>query len=392
MSSHGSPSVISIAGQNSKSSSKISTPDQPPKPVSAFSPYTPPETPHSLQKQKHNLDVPNDQPSYPITPPSSCLATPQSKDTLQRIPTASPSEVSLTDGSSPSPPVLITASQRPSPTGTSVRPLNESIERVLNDVERSTSGFSAVRLQLSSPCIQAIRLSSSEKHPPVFSQPSVNGPYSGYSSFSPLGSHPANAPPGSPPCSTGFNNSTPARPGDPTLSALHEIFPNAPTLRLDSLQATYLALHYLSTIFVPLRDNSPTMPKIVPKKACKTLGLPLLTPVRISARKTSEWTRERVERLAVGLRMSLVCLVSEIEGKRGGKNHGLLMKALGEVVRMGEGTWAERGSDDLGGIEMWNGEVTEKESGKVSEEASGKSPAAYSMRKKRSMRNIFEEL
>lgn len=94
--------------------------------------------------------------------------------------------------------------------------------------------------------------------------------------------------------------------------------------------------------------------------------------------------------------MSLVCLVSEIEGKRGGKNNGLLMKALGEVVRMGEGTWAERGSDDLGGIEMWNGKVTEKVSGKVSEEvseeASGKSPAAYPMGKKRSMRNIFEEL
>lgn len=87
-----------------------------------------------------------------------------------------------------------------------------------------------------------------------------------------------------------------------------------------------------------------------------------------------------------------------------GKNDWLLMKALSEVVRMGEGTWADRGSNDMGSSEMWSGKVTWKSPAKVTgkgtakvtgkgpEKVSEKNSAATPMKKKRSMRNIFEEL
>lgn len=88
--------------------------------------------------------------------------------------------------------------------------------------------------------------------------------------------------------------------------------------------------------------------------------------------------------------------MSEIVGKRGGKNDELLMKALSEVVRMGEGTCGDRGIDDMGGGEMGSGKMTRKSPSKVKwaspAKVSGKSPTVTPMKKKRSIRNFFEEL
>lgn len=257
----------------------------------------------------------------------------------------------------------------------------------LDELEFSISSFPDVMLQLDSPVIQHLRLDFFNcllrpvlKNP---KSPSVRAPHSQFSTlsrhsiFRPLSSHPTRL------CSHQSLESIKPNSkskhhidhvshhtfsANPTLHALQNIFPNASIPTLDSLQATYLAHYYLSTapLFTQAKPHSSALTAVpnpfislldIPPKARETLGMPTSTsnpPHRASWFKPESLVigddalHLRIEPLVEGLKRMVRDLLGILEGRRLGKKDEVLVRAVGEVIRLGEveGQAANDGVED----------------------------------------------
>ena len=227
--------------------------------------------------------------------------------------------------------------------------LSETTAWILTELETSISSLPPPGLQLISPVIQRIRLPLTERRISRSSPPTL--PLSRYSTFmGPLSSHPPN-----PPYTPGHqiiptqSRDLPSMPTHPTL-ALRTIFPHAPTHLLSSLQATYIALHYVSTIYLPSSTPFPFMPPSthlptpsdlsdIPCKARAMLGIQTPTsrpslPTSWIWPETLGW-KERTENLEVRLRREVKRLIRECEKRETGREDALV-KAVWEIVGVGE--------------------------------------------------------
>ena len=248
----------------------------------------------------------------------------------------------------------------------------------MGELEVAIHNHPTARLYLDSPIVKHIRsLCSVRSSQGVFQERTRTGkltaPHSRYSIFRPLSSHPVAAQDAqykSPTYSEDHHTSFPAPPCNATLSALRVVFPHAPGALLDSLQATYLALNYLSSLPCPVPSascistscSSPAPSGLtfssIPRKALATLGIqaPTTSPAAGTSWLRSETPdmkgremktedngvrrqkeKERMETLQISLRISVRGLLGEIEGRRLGKRDESLVRAVGEVVRCGEG-------------------------------------------------------
>ena len=236
----------------------------------------------------------------------------------------------------------------PRPT-TPVQPqlLSELALWIITELETSFASVPQVNLRLESPVILQIYLQRRipQKTPPTL-------PLSRHSNFNgPLSNHPTH-------CSSEFLRQAASPPVPPGLNtnittrSLHVIFPHASSQLLSSLQATYLALHYISTIHPSspsacssprsLDENfSPLSPNIsyIPAKARAMLGLRAPTT---RSRLPASWTRpeergweQRIEDLKCKLRSEAAKFVSLCEGSDLGNNEALV-RAVGQVVRFGQ--------------------------------------------------------
>ena len=183
---------------------------------------------------------------------------------------------------------------------------------ILRELEALVASIPHVNLQLDSPVILLIRLPAEQRRVPRKTPPTL--PLSRYFP-SPLSSHPTHP-------SFEFPlqaASLPKLPNNPTMRSLHIIFPDASLQILSSLQATYLALHYISTIRLPspsprsspshcIETHSPLFPNMsyIPAKARAMLGLQTPTtrpglPLSWTRPESRGW-RERIEELECKLR------------------------------------------------------------------------------------------
>ena len=213
------------------------------------------------------------------------------------------------------------------------------------ELEASVASIPQVNLQLDSPVILQICLPARQRTIPRKAPRTL--PLSRYSNFDgPLSSHPTHSP---------FNialqeaspQPSPVLPNN--LRSLHIIFPHAPSRLLSSLQATYLALHYLSTIHVPspspclspfssTRACSPLSPNMlyIPAKARAMLGLQTPNtrpglPAAWTRPKTQGW-RERIDDLEHKLRNEVVRFIKMCQGSEFSKNEALI-RAVGQAIR-----------------------------------------------------------
>lgn len=376
------PKVITIARRGSSGSPNkdSSTCSDRPARYAERRPATPPETPQSavglgirsnasptkLSSWKESTSSRHDE--MPLTPPNSRLATPRAKSTVRRTSTLSGKTLRVESSSQ----VLSTDSTD-----------NDAFLWVIAELEAAIYNHPTARLYLDSPIIAHIRSSSgADTKQRVTPEHNHTGkpaaPHSQYSIFRPLSSHPVTSQDA--PCYRGVQYQSPKYAKDQqntlsacqssaTLSALRVVFPQAPGALLDSLQATYLALNYVSSIPVPAPlacHPSPASAGLafsaIPRKALATLGIQ--APMSSPAASTS-WLRsmtpdvkegesspdkhsidkhkERLENLQVSLRISVRGLLGEIQGRRLGKRDESLVRAVAEVVRCGEGVaWMSR--------------------------------------------------
>lgn len=263
---------------------------------------------------------------------------------------------------------------------------NDAILWVIAELEAVIYNHPTARLYLDSPIIAHIRSTSGadtrQRATPEHSHTGKRAaPHSRYSIFRPLSSHPVTSQDAacyrgvqyqSPKYGKDHQNALSAYQGSATLSALRVVFPQAPGALLDSLQATYLALNYVSSIPSPAPSPghpSPTSSGLsfsaIPRKALATLGIqaPMSSPAASTSWLRSETPdvkegesstdknmidnhKERLENLQVSLRISVRGLLGEIEGRRLGKRDESLVRAVAEVVRCGEGV-SRQGSAGL---------------------------------------------
>lgn len=368
------PKVITIARRGSSGSPNKDTCPEPPARYAERRPATPPETPQSAVglevrssasptkpgSWKESTSSGRDQ--VPLTPPNSRLATPRAKSTVRRTSTLSSKALRVESISQ----VLSTDSTD-----------NDAILWVIAELEAAIYNHPTARLYLDSPIIAHIRSSSGadtrQRPTPEHSHTGKSAvPHSRYSIFRPLSSHPVTSQDAacyrgvqyqSPKYAKDHQNALSAYQGSATLSALRVVFPQAPGALLDSLQATYLALNYVSSI--PITASSPCHPSpassglsfsAIPRKALATLGIqaPMSSPAPSTSWLRSETPdvkegesstdnnridkhKERLGNLQVSLRISVRGLLGEIEGRRLGKRDESLVRAVAEVVRCGEG-------------------------------------------------------
>ena len=329
-------------------------------------PATPPETPQSAvglgissrtsHSEASDHKVPSGKaPPLSMTPPNSRLATPWTRSTVRRTSNLN-SQASRT-------------LQLFSP---------ENAIWVMGELEAAIHNHPTARLYLDSPIIEHIRsLCSVKSSQRTIQERNCTGkltaPHSRYSVFKPLSSHPVTAQDAqckSPTYCEDRHINFPASPCNATLSALRIVFPHAPGALLDSLQATYLALNYVSSLPCPVPSalcvsasrSSPAPSGLtfssIPRKALATLGIqaPTSSPAAGTSWLRSETPdmsgremkkedsslqqqkeKERMDNLQVSLRISVRGLLGEIEGRRLGKRDESLVRAVGEVVRYGEG-------------------------------------------------------
>ncbi len=322
---------------------KKTTPVCPDQVLSNPYPHTPPPTPassepvvglgiESIVDRKHDeaYERIKAKRMWTQTPPSS---NPSSTRTVRRAPPEW------------TPPVR---ADTPRPT-TPVQPqLSGTTLWIITELETQIASIPQVNLQLDSPVILQICLPAGQRRVPVKNPSTL--PLSRYSNFKgPLSSHPTHS-------SSKFSlQAVPPRasPVPPTNRLLDIIFPHASSQLLSSLQATYLALHYVSTIHPPSPpSSSSSFPSIeihsalslnmsyIPAKARATLGLQTPTyrpglPASWTRPETRGW-RERIEDLECKLRREVVRLIGLCEGSDLGENEALV-RAVGQVVRIGQG-------------------------------------------------------
>lgn len=241
---------------------------------------------------------------------------------------------------------------------------HQPLDWMLDDLEFMAGGFPKTGLQLTSPVIRHLRMqrsgcSGEESGPRSRISPS-NAPHSRYSIFKPLSSHPV-TPQGSPTSGRTLfqdQNSSlfdPIHPKpssiNPTLYALQTIFPNAAFPVLECLQANYLALNYLSLICPTSKPNAPFLStdlkspcnlSNVPPKARAMLGIlsdPSPTASRLHSQileQGGDRTSRRIRRLTVKLRDVIRHLLKDVSGRRMKVWDDAFLRAVGEMVRMGE--------------------------------------------------------
>lgn len=305
-------------------------------------PHTPPRTPASSEPVvglgiASIVDRTHDEayerikakPTWTQTPPSS---NPSSTGTVRRVP-AETSHPFRAD--------------TPRPTAPVQPQLSELTSWIIIELEASVAKIPQVNLQLDSPVIIQIYLPARQRRVPRKTPQTL--PLSRYSNFNgPLSSHPTKSS-----CRIPMQApSPPASPTPTTMRSLHIIFPHASAQLLSSLQATYLALHYISTIHLPspstaspvssfIETHSPLSPNMsyIPSKARAMLGLQAPTtrpglPASWTQPETRGW-RERIEDLKCKLRSEVVRLIRTCEGSDLGTNEALV-RAVGEVVKFGQ--------------------------------------------------------
>ena len=363
MTSPSKPQLITILPRTPTSKTESHQPATPfecqPALVSAFSPDTPPETPHVANRSQVN-DIAtcpsvNEQElggldrkiNYPITPPNSRVPTPFDRITS-----------------------LACRRKHSRAVQPTMTPLDPSTAWVLQELETLLADFPMTALRLNSPVVRMIRLPSSHFH--IAEKParyrSCTAPHSWYSPYKQLmnqyvGEH--NPPQGAraPPPSRASQNIH----ADPTALALQTVFPNARPHHLDSLYATYLALHYIVT-FPPSeftaasRSDSTASPYTtptkhsrsssivsnVPPKARAMLGLespiqpspsvpsPARSWFRASTPELDPELNMRLENIKLLLETSIRKILVEMEGRSIGKQDDALIRAVGEIIKMGE--------------------------------------------------------
>lgn len=329
--------------------------------VSAFSPDTPPETPdvanpseEAAEPTRQNVKAQplaslDPKSYYPFTPPNSRIPTPFEKITTS-------SSACLPDHSCWGPPTMTQ--------------LGPSTAWILHELEMLLADFPTPTLRLNSPVIRRIRAVTSGVVVPDISarHRSSTAPHSRYSPYRPLSSHPMS------PQFSPYRDESPwsiypsrAPEADPTAVALRAVFPQARPYQLDSLQATYLALHFIinlpssdfavasasdtaaapyATAAEPSRSSS--VVSNVPPKARAMLGLdsPVRSPTPVASPATS-WFRanspeldsevkERLENVELLLETCVRKILVEIEGRPLGKLDEALVRAVAEVIKMGE--------------------------------------------------------
>ncbi|KAL8680621.1 MAG: hypothetical protein Q9186_003213 [Xanthomendoza sp. 1 TL-2023] len=243
--------------------------------------------------------------------------------------------------------------------------LDPSTSWILQELEVLLASFPMRALRLSSPIIMRIRAATSDSpaSDPSPRYRSSTAPHSRYSPYRPFSRNPIS--PQSP-----VQELLPSRPSqaDPTAFALRTVFPQALTHHLDSLQATYLTLHYITslptsefaapppphTAASPLTSStkhSRSRPIVsnVPAKARAMLGLDsqVRSPTPVPTSPATSWFRahspeldadvkSRLEAVEFLLETSIRRILVEIEGRAFGERDDALVRAVGEVVKMGE--------------------------------------------------------
>ena len=213
---------------------------------------------------------------------------------------------------------------------------------IIMELEASLASIPPISLRLDSPVILQICLPAGQRRVPRQKQPTL--PLSRFlDSDGPLSSHPTRSPFGS-----DLQSTSPTIPHSPAyLHSLRIVFPHASSQLLSSLQATYLALHYVSAIHLPspssfsslfyAETRSPlytNMPHI-PAKARAMLGLQTPTtrpglPASWMRLELRGW-RARLENLEDKLRREVVRFISVCEGSNLGENDALV-RAVGEII------------------------------------------------------------
>lgn len=312
-------------------------------------PHTPPPTPASSEsviglgiesvvdrKYDEAYERIKAKSTWTQTPPDS---NPSSASTVRRVPPER------------APPVR---ADTPRPTAPVQPQLSELTSWIITELEASFASIPQVTLQLESPAILQICLPAGQRKVPRQTPPTLPlGRYlSRHSNLNgPLSSHP-------PRSSSEFHLEAasprlcPILTTDITMRPLRIIFPHASSRLLSSLQATYLALHYISTIHLSLppscsspfsctETHSPSSPNLsyIPAKARAMLGLQTPTtrpglPASWTRPETRGW-RERIEDLESKLRNDAVRLIRLCEGSDLGKNEALV-RAVGQIVRFGQ--------------------------------------------------------
>ena len=213
---------------------------------------------------------------------------------------------------------------------------------IVMELEASLASIPPISLRLDSPVILQIRLPAEQRRVPRRTLPTLS--LSRFLDFDgPLSSHPTHSP-----FRSDLQATSPAIPPSPAyLRSLRIIFPHASSQLLSSLQATYLALHYVSTIHLPSPSSfsplfhaktcsplSTNMPYI-PAKARAMLGLQSQTtrpglPASWTRLELRGW-RERIENLEGKLKREVVRFVRMCEGSALGENEALV-RAVGEII------------------------------------------------------------
>lgn len=331
--------------------------------VPAFNPDTPPKTPDAANRIKAN-----EHPTYsmvgkygygsldskigfPITPPNLRVPTPSDEFTPSCL------------------------RKRPRWGQSTTAHYDPSTTWILQELEVLLADFPRTVLRIQSPVIQRIR--SFISNPPIVErspvgQQSATALHSRYSPHRPVanpGGSTRKAGLDHPPQRTRASRNIQA---DPTMFALRTVFPRARSNHLDSLHATYLALHYVASLpssaasasdataspFNTSREHSRSSSVVsnVPSKARAMLGLeppvqisPLLplaakSRIRASSRELHPGLKARLEDVELVLETSVRKILVEIEGRSLATPNGALVRAVGEIIRMGEQRSSARAS------------------------------------------------
>ena len=324
------------------------------------------------EKQHQAFNKIRSRTTWSMTPPTSGISTPWSSETIRQVVTLSPPV-------SASPAMSRPATPPPMPVNPGLK-LSDFTIWVLTELEAAIGGDANQKLKLDTVVIQKLQLPPKQRRIPD-QTPLTAVRSSSSTTEGPLSSHTSPSQFAAAPLKTGdwpsiATKSTAGNP-DETLSILSRIFPLAPRQTLSHLFATILAHQFVSTIHLPLlqqtaatasspfaaRHISKYCPPIaanaqvdglldnIPSKARAMLGLPLpgspgkpkdgRPPLPSFWRKVEkmEW-RQRVGELEAGLQRSVRQVIRELVGgnewRSGERWLDALVGAVQETIRMGK--------------------------------------------------------